>query len=145
MRLDAGAVEAEALRLLADRFLLPTRGEQPLENAASGPAAEPGVDRGSFSEPLRQRARLAAVLHDMQSRVDDDDVRNPHVPALNRKIGANSGAMFRRDLFHDCAPLDFYFIVDKHLSAEPSKSQAKILVSTGPNCEGAIIVYFRER
>ena len=43
MHLDAGAVEAEALRVLADRFLIPKGGEQPPEHAAAGPAAEPGV------------------------------------------------------------------------------------------------------
>ena len=107
-------------------FDFPKRREQPFEHAASGPAAEPGVKRGPFSEPLRQSAPLAAVLRDMQNRVDDDDIRNPHVPALNRKIGVDSGVLFRRDLFHDCAPLDFYRIVDKHLSTktgqEPSKN-----------------------
>ena len=39
------AVEAEAVRVPADRFLFPKRSEQPLEHAAAGPAAEPGVDR----------------------------------------------------------------------------------------------------
>ena len=76
------------------------------------------------AEALRQCAPLAAVLQDVQNRVDDD-VRNPHVSALNRKIGVDSGAMFRRDLFHECSPLDLYHIVDKHLSTEPSKTQAK--------------------
>ena len=37
--------------------------------------------------------------------------------------------MFRRDLFHDCAPLDFHLIFGKRLSTEPSK----ILVLTGPD------------
>ena len=69
MHLDAGAVEAEALRVLADRLLLPKRCEQTLENAALGPAAEPGVDRVPFSETFRQGAPLAAVLHDMQNRL----------------------------------------------------------------------------
>ena len=114
--------KAEAAHLLAVYFLLLKRREQTLENAALRPAAEPGVDREPFSEPLRKRAPLAAVLQDMQNRVDDDDVRNPHVPALNRKLRVDCGAMFRRDLFHDCAPLDFYLIVDKHLSTEPSKN-----------------------
>jgi len=52
MHLDAGAFEAEAAR-----FLLPKPGEQPLKHAAAGPAAEPGVDREPFFEPLRQAGR----------------------------------------------------------------------------------------
>ena len=84
MHLDAGAVEAEAVRVPAGRMQFPKRGEQPLEHAAARPAAEPGVDRASFSEALRQSAPLAAVLQDVQDRIDDCDVRNPHVFALNR-------------------------------------------------------------
>ena len=129
MHLGAGAVEAEAVRVLAGDILLPERGEQQLEHAASGPAAEPGVDRLPFSEPLRHRAPFAAVLQDVQDRIDESDVGNPHVPALNRREGADFGVLFCRDLFHDCAPLDFYIIVDSHLSTEPSK----ILVLTGPS------------
>ena len=125
MHLDAGAVEAEALRVLADRLLLPERREQPLENAAAGPAAEPGVDRGPFSEALRQGAPLAAVLQDVNDRVDEVDVGNPHVSALNRQKGADFGVLFCRGLFHDCMPLDFYVISDSHLSTDPSKTQAK--------------------
>ena len=56
MHLDAGAVEAEVARVPVDRLLLPKRGEQPPGSAAAEPAAEPGVDRLPFSEPLRQRA-----------------------------------------------------------------------------------------
>ena len=79
----------------------PKRGEQPLERTAARPAAEPGVDRASFSEPLRQGAPLAAVLREVQDRVDEDDVGNPHVPPLNRQEGADFGVLFCRDLFHD--------------------------------------------
>ena len=89
--------------------------EAPLEHAAAGPAAEPGVDREPVAEALRPGAPLAAVLQDTQNRVDEDDVRNPHVPALNWQEVVESGVLFRRDLFHDCAPLDCYLIVDKHL------------------------------
>ena len=126
MHLGAGAVEAE-LRVPAGRTQFLKRGEQPLEHAAARPAAEPGVDRIPFSEALRQGAPLAAVLQDVQDRVDDCDVGNPHVPALNRQEGADFGVLFCRDLFHDYAPLDFYVIVDSHLSMESSKTQAKIL------------------
>ena len=101
MHLDAGAVEAEAVRVPAGRMQLLKRGEQPIEHAAARPAAEPGVDRMPFSEALRQGAPLAAVLQDVQDRIDDCDVRNPHVPALNRQEGTDFGVLFCRDLFHD--------------------------------------------
>ena len=129
MPLGAGAVEAEADRVLADRLLLPERGEQPLEHAAARPAAEPGVDGGPFSEVLRQGAPFAAILQDVQDRIDEVDGRNPYIPALNREQRPYFGVLFRCDLFHDCMPLDFYVIVYSHLSTEPSK----ILVLTGPN------------
>ena len=131
MHLGAGAVEAKALRVLADRLLLPEHGEQPLEHAAARPAAEPGVDRLPFSEALRQGAPFAAVLQDVRDRIDEVDGRNPHVPALNREQRADFGVLFCCDLFHDCAPLDFYVIVDSHLNMDPSK----ILMLTGPSLD----------
>ena len=67
------------------RRLLPKPGDQPLENAALGPAPEPDVDCVPFSEQPRQRTPFAAVLHDAQNRVDENDIGNPHVPALNRQ------------------------------------------------------------
>ena len=82
MHLDAGAIKAEVDHRLTVHFLLPKRGELPLEYAVSRPAAEPGVDREPIAETPRQGPPLAAVLHDMQNRVDDDDVRNPNVPTL---------------------------------------------------------------
>ena len=127
MHLGAGAVEAEAVRILADRLLLSKRGEQPLEHAAAPPTAKPGIDLEPVAEPLRQGTPLAAVLQDVQNRVDEDDVRNPHVPALNRAIRVDFRVLFCRDLFHDCAPLDFYVIVDSYLRMKPRK----ILVLTG--------------
>ena len=88
------AVEAEAVRVPADRFLFPKRGEQPLEHAAAGPAAEPGVNRGPVVEPLPQRAPLAVVLQDVRKRVDEDYIRNPHVLALKREKRAGYHALF---------------------------------------------------
>ena len=124
MHLGTGAVEAEAVRIPAGRMQFPKRGEQPLENAAARPAAEPGVDRASFSEPLWQGAPFAAALQGVQNRIDEDDVENPHVAALNRQEGADFGVLFRRSLFHDCILIDFYVIIDSHLSMEPSKNSS---------------------
>ena len=94
------------LTLLLSR---PKHGEQPLEHAF----AEPDVDRGLVAEPLRQSVPLVAILRDVRKRADEDDVRTPHVPVLNRQIRVDSGAMSCRDLFHDYAPLDCHFIIDR--------------------------------
>ena len=99
--------------MLSEKASHPKRGEQPLEHAGARPAAEPGADRGP----------VAAVLREVRKRVDEGAVRNPHVAALNRQAGVDSGAMFCRDLFNICAPLDLYFITDNQLS----KIQAKLL------------------
>ena len=69
--------------------------------------AEPGVDRGPVAEVPRQGVQLAAVLQDVQDRVDEVDIRNPHVPALNRQTGVDVGVLFCCDPFHDCSPLEF--------------------------------------
>ena len=85
MQLGAGAIEAEALHIRSARLRIPQRHEQPVNHADVRPAAEPGVDRISFSEVTRQGARLAAVLHDIENGVDESEVRDPHFPALNRQ------------------------------------------------------------
>ena len=37
--------------------------------------------------------------------------------------------LFCCDLFHGCVSLDFYVIIDRHLSTDPSKTQAKSSVN----------------
>ena len=96
------------------------RGEQPVGHAA----AEPGIDRGPVAEPRRQVAPLAAVLQNVRKHAFEAGLRNLHVPPLKRKTGVDFHAMLRRDLFHDRAPIDFYLIVDRHLSVNPSKIPA---------------------
>ena len=66
--------------------------------------------------------RIVLMKVMFQNRVNESDVLHPHVPPLNRQEGVDFGAMFCRDLFHNYAPIDFYLIVDKHLSIEPSKN-----------------------
>ena len=60
----------------------------PGDHAAARLAAEPSGDREPIAEALRQGASFAAVLQDVQDRIDEYDVGNPHVPALNRQEGA---------------------------------------------------------
>ena len=97
----------KAVRVPAGGMQIPKRVEQPRKHAAAGSAAVSGVDRESVTEPLRQRAPLAAILQDVQNRIDEGDVRNPYIPAANREKGVDFRALFCCDLFHDCAPLDF--------------------------------------
>ena len=69
--------------------------EQPLEHVAARPAAELGVDRGPVAEPLRQGAPLAVALQDVQNRIDDCDVGNPHVSARFRAEPAGRDRFWR--------------------------------------------------
>ena len=65
---------------------------------------------------------LAAVLDEAQNRVDENDIGIPNAPALNLHEGLDFGVVFRRDLFHDCAPLDFYLIGNRNLSTNPGRT-----------------------
>ena len=116
MHLGAGAVEAEDLDAPVEQMHLPQRGEQPVEHARLGPAVHPGVNRASIAEVIRQGAPLAAVLRNEEKRVDEDDVRNPHISALDRQIGMDGRAMFFCDLFHGRALLACYLFLYKHLA-----------------------------
>ena len=107
-----------------DVFDAASDGEQSV-GARFRPAAEPSVDRESAAEPLRQRAPLAAVLQDLQNHIDEIDVRNPHVPALNREKRVDFRTLLCCGLFHDCKPFDFYVIFDSHLSTDPSEIRTK--------------------
>ena len=116
MLLDAGAVEAQHLDAPVDQMQVPQRSEQPVEYAHLGPAAQPGRDHFPFAEVLKQGAPFAAVLGNAEKRVDEDDVRNPHISALYRQIGMDFRAMFFRDLFHDRALLVCYLFLYKYLA-----------------------------
>ena len=74
MNLDAGAVEAEAVRVLADRFLLPKRGEQLLERAA------PAGRATSSRSPGRRVHRNKGTWRDMRSAL----IIIAHSPLPNR-------------------------------------------------------------
>ena len=115
MHLDAGAVEAEAVEVLVRQLLVPQRGEQPRKHARLGPAAQPHVDRVPLAVALRKGAPLAAVLKDMQQGVDDDDVRNPHVAALDRQMGMQQSVLFFGDVGHDWELLVCFFFLDRRL------------------------------
>ena len=115
MHLGAGAVEAEAIEVLVRQLLLPQRRKQPRERARLGPAAQPHVDRVPLAVALRKGAPLAAVPKNVQQGIDDDDVRNQHIAALNRKMGMQQGATLFGDAGHDWELLACFFILGNDL------------------------------
>lgn len=85
MHLDAGAVQRDGLDLdLYDLSALQLL-ERTIKHARLGPAAHTRVDRVLVAEPLGQAAPLAAVLRDVQDRVEHLQVRQPDVASLKRK------------------------------------------------------------
>ena len=72
-----GAVEAEAVHVNAVPLLC---FRSAANSRSSTPLRDQLVDRGPVAEALRQSAPLAVALQDLQEHVDEDDVRNPHVP-----------------------------------------------------------------
>jgi hypothetical protein len=58
--------------------------EQAVQNARHRPPPQARVDRVPVAEPLRQGAPFAAVLGDIEHRVDDIEIGDPHVPSLDR-------------------------------------------------------------
>ena len=91
-------------------------------NAVEAEAVRVPAGRMQFPSRGEQPPGSAAARPAAEPGVD----RIPFSEAL-RQEGADFGALFCHDLFHDCIPLDFYVIFDSHLSMEPSKTQAKIL------------------
>ena len=97
MHLHAGAVETEAVEVLVRQPLLPQRRKQP------------HADRVPLAAALRKGTPLAAVLKDMQQGINDDDVRNQHVAALDRKMGMQQGVLLFGDAGHDRELLACFF------------------------------------
>ena len=85
MHLDDRAVEADRLDLDADELLMLHFLEQAIEYARLGPAVHARINRVPVAESLRQTAPLAAVLRDVQDRVDDLEVAERDVAALYRQ------------------------------------------------------------
>jgi hypothetical protein len=52
------------------------------------------------AEALRQRTPLAAVLGDIEHRVDDLEIGDPHVPPLHRHQRADHFILVFRQLHH---------------------------------------------
>jgi hypothetical protein len=83
MNFHHGAIQRE--RLDPDAYDLCTLQfrEYAIQNAASGPAVHPRVNRMSSTEALRQSAPLAAMLGDIENRIEHLQVRQADVAALS--------------------------------------------------------------
>ena len=57
--------------------------------------------RRTAGQARRQGAPYAAVLHDAKNSVDEIDVRNSRIPALNWQFGVDLRPTFFREFFHD--------------------------------------------
>src|ERR1700746_2058140 len=84
MYLDRGRVERERLDLDPHDLLGLQLLEYLIENAVLGPAIHPGVDRVPAAETLRQTAPFAALLSDIEHRVQHLQVAQAHIPTLHR-------------------------------------------------------------
>ena len=85
MHLDRGRVERERLDLDPHDLLRLQLLEYLIENAVLGPAIHPSVDRVPAAETFRQTAPFAALLSDIQHRVQHLQVAQAHIPTLHRQ------------------------------------------------------------
>ena len=71
MHVDDGAVETDRLDLDAGEPLMLRFLEQATQHGSLRPAVHAGVDRVLVAEALWQAAPLAALLRDVEDRIDD--------------------------------------------------------------------------
>ncbi len=92
-RVQADSFDADAYDLLALQLL-----EDVIQHAALGPAVHAGVNGMPISEAFRQAAPLAAVLSDIEQRVQQLPVMQLHIAALPGKTGGNTLVLHFGDL-----------------------------------------------
>lgn len=85
MDLDAGAVQTEAFDADCNQAL-PLKGfENPFEDALLGPPAKPRVDGVPIAVFFRQTPPFAAVLGNIEQRIEQAPVIDFHIAALHRQ------------------------------------------------------------
>ena len=94
MNLHNGAVQTDRLDLDADELLLLQLLEHPVEHTGLGPTIHASVDRMPIAKALRQRAPFAAVLCDLEDRVDDCEVLVRDVATLTRQERFDASKLF---------------------------------------------------
>ena len=85
MHLHDGGVHFDGLDLDAHDLLALQQFEDLVQHAALGPAIHAGVDGVPGAETLGQSAPLAAMLGDVQQRIEELQIGHPHVAALARQ------------------------------------------------------------
>jgi hypothetical protein len=98
MDFDGGGIQAHGLDANAHDLLALQLFEDLIEYAVLGPAVHAGVDGMPISEAFRQSAPLAAVLGDIEQRVQQLQVMQLHIAALPRKTGGNTLVLHFGDL-----------------------------------------------
>ena len=85
MHLDNGTVQTPRLDLDAHELLMLQFLEEAIENASFGSSVHARIDRVPVAETLREAAPLAAVVRDVQDRVDHLKAGKRNIPARYRQ------------------------------------------------------------
>ena len=99
MDLDCRTVQGHRFDLDADDLIVLQLCEYPIQHAALGPAIHARVDRVPVAEALGQAAPFAALLRDLQDRVQHPQIGQAHVAALSRQTVLDQ-AVLRVGDFH---------------------------------------------
>jgi len=99
MYFDDRAVEADRLDPDAHELLMLQFLKQPIQHAGLGPTVHASIDGVPVAKALGQRAPLAAVLRDVQDRVDDLKIGERDIAALYRQKCLDPTELLRGD-FH---------------------------------------------
>ncbi len=114
MDLDDRAVQRHRLDLDPDDLLLLECRKDPIQHTCLGPAVHPRIDRMPVAKAFRHTTPLAAVLRDIQDRVQYLKIRYAYIAPLTRQAALDTTIL--------C-------FCDFHIQ---SLSQNRPLVLTGP-------------
>src|SRR5271165_5264333 len=95
-----GTVEADRFDLDAHELLMLQLLEQSIQHSGLRPAPHACIDGVPVAEAFRQAAPLAAVLRDVQDRVDDLQVGERNIAALYRQKCLDTSELLCGD-FHE--------------------------------------------
>jgi len=90
MHFDGGRVQFHGLDLDAQDLLSLQLFKDVIQHAILGPAIHARVDGVPVTKALRQAAPLAALLGDVQQRVEHLQVRDAYIAALARQTGCDT-------------------------------------------------------
>ena len=98
MNLHDRTVETDGFDANPNELLLLQFLEQSIQDARLGPAIHAGIDRVPIAKAFRQASPFAAVLGDVEDRVDDLQVGDADVASLHRKKWLDSSKLRGIDL-----------------------------------------------